>query len=150
MKGKINVTCVIGKDYNTGDLVVTTKATIENKEGNVNFGKGFADIKIKPKFPVSFETVQIIAAKKNMLNHLEDKGGIVFKDCPAEFIYAKAQNEDRYYYAVIVNLGTEDFPVKRTFYLNERNEYYLSLFKPEYEFTKTDSIINDSSEEETE
>ncbi|MCR5224069.1 MAG: hypothetical protein K6C11_02865 [Bacilli bacterium] len=151
MKGKINVTCVIGKEFNTGDLVVTTKAVIENKEGNVNFGKGYANVVVKPRFDLSFETLQIIAAKKNMLSHLEDKGGIVFKDLPAEFIYAKAQNEDRWYHAVIVDLGTPDYPVKRTFYLNQKNEYYLSLFTPEYEFTKTDSLINDSAEaEETE
>ena len=148
MKGKINVTCVIGKEFNTGDLVVTTKAVIENKEGNVNFGKGYANVVVKPRYELSFETLQIIAAKKNMLSHLEDKGGIVFKDLPAEFIYAKAKNEDRYYYAIIVDLGTPDFPVKRTFYLNQKNEYYLSLFKPEYEFTKTDELINDSNESE--
>ena len=148
MKGKINVTCVIGKEFNTGDLVVTTKAVIENKEGNVNFGKGYANVVVKPRYELSFETLQIIAAKKNMLSHLEDKGGIQFKECPAEFIYAKAQNEDRYYYAIIADLGTPDFPVKRTFYLNQKNEYYLSLFKPEYEFTKTDELINDSNESE--
>ena len=148
MKGKINVKCVIGKEFNTGDFTVTTTATIENKEGNVNFGKGYANVVVKPRYELSFETLQIIAAKKNMLSHLEDKGGIVFKDLPAEFIYAKAKNEDRYYYAIIVDLGTPDFPVKRTFYLNQKNEYYLSLFKPEYEFTKTDELINDSNESE--
>lgn len=148
MKGKINVTCVIGRDFNTGDSTVTTKAVIENKKGNVNFGKGLANIVIHPKYKVSFETLQIIAAKKNMLAHLEDKGGIVFKDCAAEYVLAKAQNEDRWYHAVIVDLGTEDYPVKRTFYLNEKNEYYLSLFTPEYEFTKTESLINDSAEDE--
>ncbi len=148
MKGKINVNCVIGKDHNTGDLNVTTKAIVENKEGNINFGKGFADIKVNSKYVLSFDTLQIIAAKKGMLNHLEDKGGIMFKDCPADFIIAKAKNEDRWYHAVIVDLGTEDFPVKRTFYLNPKQEYYLTTFTPKYEFTKTDSIINDSSEEE--
>lgn len=150
MKGKINVTCVIGKEFNTGDLVVTTKATIENKEGNVNFGKGFANINIKPKYALSFETLQIIAAKKNMLSHLEDKGGIIFKDCPAEFIYAKAQNEDRWYHAVIIDLGTKEYPVKRTFYLSPKNEYYLSLFNPGIEFTKTENLISDETENETE
>ena len=150
MKGKINVKCVIGKEFNTGDFTVTTSAVIENKEGNVNFGKGYANVVIHPRYDLSFETLQIIAAKKNMLSHLEDKGGITFKDCPAEFIYAKAQNEDRWYHAVIVELGTKDYPVKRTFYLNQKNEFYLSLFTPEYEFTKTEELINDSSESEDE
>ena len=148
MKGKINVKCVIGKEFNTGDFTVTTTAVIENKEGNVNFGKGYANVVIHPRYELSFETLQIIAAKKNMLSHLEDKGGITFKDCPADFIYAKAKNEDRWYHAVVVELGTQDYPVKRTFYLTEKNEFYLSLFTPEYEFTKTEELINDSSESE--
>ena len=146
MKGKINVTCVIGKEFNTGDLVVTTKAVIENKEGNVNFGKGYANVVVKPRYELSFETLQIIAAKKNMLSHLEDKGGIQFKECPAEFIYAKAQNEDRYYYAIIVDLGTKDFEVRRTFYLNKMQALYLNKFNPEYEFTKVNTEINDSQD----
>ena len=72
MKGKINVTCVIGKEFNIVDFTVTTSCTIENKEGNVNFGKGYANIIVNSRYELSFETLQINVAKKNMLSHLED------------------------------------------------------------------------------
>ena len=146
MKGKINVNCTIGREYNTGFLSVSTKAILVNSEQEKLYGKGYANLMVKPKHEISFDTLQLIAAEKDMLSHLEDKGGITFKDCPAEFIYAKAQNEDRYYYAIIVDLGTKDFEVRRTFYLNKMQALYLNKFNPEYEFTKVNTEINDSQD----
>lgn len=149
MKGKINVTCVIGRDYNTQEDVVTaTKIKIENKDSKVSFGKGLDGITVKTKYPVSLDTLHIIAEEKGILAHLEDKGGLVLKDCPAEFVYAKAKNEDRWYHAVIVQVGTPNYPVKRTFYLNEKKAYYLSKITTEYEFTKVETLLDDSSESE--
>ena len=34
------------------------------------------------------------------------------------------------------------------FYLNQKNEYYLSLFTPEYEFTKVEDEISSENESE--
>ena len=149
MKGLINVKFTIGKDFNTGDNVVTTTAKILNKDSiNAYSKKDLGSISVKSKYPVKFETLQVLAAKKNMLAHLEDKGGMTFKECPAEYIYAKALNEDRYYHAIVVDLGTKDFPVKRTFYLTSMQELYLATFTPEYEFTETERVINDQDEQE--
>lgn len=146
MKGKINVNCTISREYGSGDLIVSTKAILVNSEQEKIYGKGYANLMIKSKHPITFDTLQVIAAEKDMLSHLEDKGGIVFKDCPAEFIYAKAKNEDRFYYAIIVDLGTEEFEVKRTFYLNRMQALYLKTFNPEYEFTKVNKELDDSSD----
>ena len=87
MKGLINVKFTIGKDFNTGDNVVTTTAKILNKDSiNAYSKKDLGSISVKSKYPVKFETLQVLAAKKNMLAHLEDKGGMTFKECPAEYI----------------------------------------------------------------
>ena len=148
MKGLITVNFTIGKDFNTGDFVVTTKAILQNKEaGSIYSKKGLTNIKVKSKYPVSVDRLQLVAAKKDMLDHLEDKGGLTFRNCPAEFIYVEEENGD-HYYLIVAELGTADMPLKRTFYLNQAQEEYLRTFTPEYEFTKADKPVDDTDEQE--
>lgn len=145
MKGLIDVRCTIGRDYNTGDLYVTTTCKIENKESKYHTKKNLSSIVLKSKYEIRFDMLQVLAANHNMIDRLEDKGGIVFPDCPADFIYQ--ENEDgSHYYLVLVDLGTKDMPYLRSFYLSKSNELYLKAFNPVYQFTKTDKQIKDSDE----
>ena len=140
MTGKIDVNCVISKDF-SGDLVVKTKAIVKNmKQSNV-FEKGYGNLQVKIKHEFSFDTLQSIAANRRMLDHLDDKGGIMFYGLDAEFVQAKAKNSDREYKVILVNFGTKEKPLIRCFYLNDKHENTLKAFQLEYPFTRNQLVF---------
>lgn len=140
MTGKIDVNCVISKDF-SGDLVVKTKAIVKNmKQSNV-FEKGYGNLQVKIKHEFSFDTLQSIAANRGMLDHLDDKGGIMFYGLDAEFVQAKAKNSDREYKVILVNFGTKEKPLIRCFYLNDKHENTLKAFQLEYPFTRNQLVF---------
>lgn len=145
MKGKIDVNCIISKDF-SGELVVKTKAIIKNMKQSSVFGKGYGNLQVKIKHDFSFDTLQAIAADKGMLDHLDDKGGIMFYGLEAEYVQAKAKNSDREYKVILVNFGTKENPLIRCFYLNQKHEITLKAFQLEYPFTKNAEIDVESVE----
>lgn len=142
MKGKIDVNCVISKEF-SGELAIKSQAIIRNLNTTSTFGKNYGNLRVKPKHELKFDTVQYLASIHNQLNELDNKGGIIFKDLECDFIYAKQKNRDEFYHALIINLGTKDKPMMRTFYLTTMQVETLSAMKLEFKFTKTDFEIDD-------
>lgn len=141
MKGKIDVVCVISKDF-SGEYKVSTKAILKDKKASNVFGKGYGNLQIKIRHDFSFDMLQAIAAEKGLLDHLEDKGGFVLYGLDADFVYAKAKNTDNYYHVIFVNFGTEANPMIRSFYINKHQEITLSKFDLEYPFTSAEVDVD--------
>ncbi len=147
MKGKIDVNCVISKSFN-GDFTVTTHALVKNLSTTNNYSKNYDFLRVKPKHELKFDAVQYLASLRDQLNELDNKGGIIFKDLECEFIYAKRKNTDDYYYALIINLGTEEEPMIRAFYLTTLNVKTLKKMKLEFKFTESEYDYEDSEDDD--
>lgn len=145
MKGKIDVNCVISKEF-SGDLAVKTAAIIKNINTSNSFGKNYGDLRVKPKFELKFDTVQYLASVHNQLNEMDNKGGIIFKGLECDFIYAKQKNTDDFYHALVINLGTTEKPMIRTFYLKTLQVETLKSMKLEFKFTKTEFEIEEEED----
>ncbi len=137
MKGFINVKCVVGKDNNTGEQKVTTYCIIQNMETKYHSRKDLSSIKVMSNREMTFDRLQAVALRRKMIDRLEDKGGILFTQCPADFVHGTRKDGTRYY-AVYANIGTEEKPEFKSFYLTPDNEEYLASFKLQYEFTDED------------
>ena len=137
MKGFINVKCVVGKDNNTGEQKVTTYCIIQNMESKYHSKKDLSSIKVMSSREMKFDRLQTVALRRKMIDKLEDKGGILFPACPAEFVYG-TREDGSHYYAVFANIATEDKPEYKSFYLSNDNVEYIESFKLQYEFTETD------------
>ncbi len=144
MKGFVEVRCSVSKDQKAGN-VVTTYAIIPNLDTRWRSSKDLISMKIESSREMKFSRLQLIAARKNMSAHLEDKGGIRFEKCPAEFIYNKSKD----YYAIFANIGTEDHPEYKSFYLNTDYRELLDFYKLEYEFTEVDDIADPEAPTDT-
>ncbi|MFI3329370.1 MAG: hypothetical protein R3Y05_02645 [bacterium] len=149
MKGKIDVNCVISKSFN-GEFTVTTHALVKNLSTANNYSKNYDFLRVKPKHDLKFDAVQYLASLRNQLNELDNKGGIIFKDLDCEFIYAKRKNSDEYYHALIINLGNEEEPMIRAFYLTALNVKTLKKMKLEFQFTESEYDFEDDTEEDQE
>lgn len=147
MKGLIDVTSVITRNFQ-GEMVVNTIAIVKDLKTNMPYGKNYGNLQVKPRHELKFDTVQYLAGLHNMRQNLDDKGGIKFTKLEADFIYAKQKNSDEWYHVIIVNLGTVDTPINRAFYLTSRQEASLKTMKLEYEFTKTERVLDEESDKE--
>ena len=137
MKGFVNVKCVVGKDNNTGEQKVTTYCIIQNMESKYHSRKDLSSIKVMSSREMKFDRLQTVALRRKMIDKLEDKGGILFPACPAEFVHGTRGDGSRYY-AVFANIATEEKPEYKSFYLTPDNEEYIESFKLQYEFTDAD------------
>ena len=147
MNGKITVKCAITKDF-SGELVVRSRAIVKNLKTTSAFGKNYGDLQVKPKYEVKFDTLQYLASLHNKMQNLDDKGGITFENLDANYFYSKKLNSDEVYYAIRVNLGTNDKPMPRTFYLSAMQQETLKTMKLEYQFDEAEYIEETNPEED--
>ena len=145
MKGFIDVTSTFGRK--PGELIPTVSTTIKLKNLDVRFHslKDLSSMIVPVRYEMKFSKVQLIAARRNMLNNLEDKGGITFQKNPAEFLHV-IRDDGSDYYVVKTDIGTPDHPEPKSFYLDPNQKEMLPYYKFEYEFTDTKEFSDPEEE----
>ncbi len=146
MKGKINVICA-KKEFT--DDQVKAMVVLKDLDAPRGFdGTAYSDIEVRAKQPISRDSMKLIAITKGIASKVVGKKELItLKDCPCEFVYRKAKDEDRWYYCIIVELGNQKFPYTKKFFLNNKNEIQLSLINTGIEFTKDEELIEGINEE---
>lgn len=133
MEGFITVQCKVKMEDNRGERPVVSRAIFVNP--NAPYSKdGHGSVKAKPKYEVTFSKLRYVCAAKNMLASLDEKDGVVFPKCPANFF--KVKNDDgSYTYKVRVSFGTKEMPIERTFKVSKADTLYFETFIDKDKFT---------------
>lgn len=157
MKTKIDI--LFGIAHYGVDPKVTMRAVLRKEGALYKKGNLAGALLIKPRFEIKhYETFQLIVAQQGKLDEFDNacskaRGTVSFilSDMPAECIKAK-RKDGTFYYAIIINLGSEAHPHPRAFYLNDMHEALIKskAFKPQAEFTLTEELDLDEIEEDEE
>ena len=155
MKGKVTIVFAISEHGN--EAQITSRALVRRAGSVMKKNSTNNALTARPKYDIKrVDTVQYILALHKKLNELDNSDKNVTKvridNLDAEFISTKSHTTGMPYDAVIVNLGTKEEPIMRRYYLSSNQSKLIRMaeFKPEYDFTFVENLIDEEAEEDSE
>ena len=155
MKGKVTIVFAISEHGN--EAQITSRALVRRAGSVMKKNSTNNALTARPKYDIKrVDTVQYILALHNKFNELDNSDKNVTKvridNLDAEFISTTSHRTGLPYDVVIVNLGTKEEPIMRRYYLsgNQSKLIKMATFKPEYEFTYVENLMDEETEEDSE
>lgn len=140
------------------DPKVTMRALLRRANSTSRKGTVGDALIVKPKYEIArYETFQYTCSNYNKLDELfrlsvEGKNTIkmCIENMPAELIHSKRKDGSEYD-AILVNLGTEDSPHIRAFYLSDLQSQLIKKkkFVPGAEFSLVEREEDETLDEDT-